>query len=253
MLLRAAAPLLALATLAACSSPTSDPHASVPINPLGQGERIRDVGNPTLPTHAASGQVSISSAEVLWLDNFDETHNGKSLGTLYIQDVGSQAPYSGMSVYQPSYVPSSLRVAPGDVLDFAGAYEELASIGTAIFPTGQVLPQLAKPVGDFRYELPVPTPAPITIADLNDYAKGRQWESMLVTLTDVTIGVAPMDTTGRVNYQIVNSNAVTISNELFDLKKDAYPPNTHFASVTGIVTWFYSYHIAPRSPDDLKQ
>jgi hypothetical protein len=46
---------------------------------------------------------------------------------------------------------------------------------------------------------------------------------------------------------------VTISNELFDLgtTQSQLIVGTHLRSVTGIVTWFFSYQIAPRTPADL--
>lgn len=256
----AVVPLLAV-SLAACESMQADPPAPYTPDPLGAGLRIRDVQDPSSPNYSPNKDVSVTSVTVTWVDTFDETKNGKSVGTVYIQDVGSQAPYSGMSVYKPSYVPADLHPVPGDVLDFVGPYQEVTNIGSAIFPSGQTLPQLAKPVGTFRYEYQTPAPTAVQMADLNDYKKGRQWEGMLVTIQDVYVGAGALDTSGyRVSYPLLAhatdpqvANNVAISNELYDLKKTDFPAGTHFKSVTGIVTWFYSYHIAPRSPADLVQ
>ena len=245
--------LASLASLAACSS-TGDPPAPGASTPLGPGLRIREVANPTAPTHPRDGaQVSVTGAALLWIDTFDETQDGKSRGTVFVQDVGSQAPYSGISIFAPAYIPADLRVAPGDVLDFNGQYKEMGSIGSAKFPAGQFLIQLSKPVSTFRFEYRAPDPAVVPLTDLDDFDKGRQWSSMLVTVNDVTLVSAALDSSGkRVTYLLDSTaNAVSISNELFDLKLDAYPAGTHFKSVTGIVTWFFSYHIAPRSKDDL--
>jgi hypothetical protein len=255
--------LLLLVPLFACDSLQGDPTANNPPSPLGSGLRISDVQNPGSPKHAATNAVvNISSVAVTWLDSFDETKDGKSVGTLYIQDVGSMPqPYSGIGVYQPSYVPSDLHAVPGDILDFTGPYQELGSIGTANF-MGDVLPQLAKPVGTFRYEYEAPPALSVKLDDLNDYNKGRQWEGMLATVVDVWTQPAQLDSSGfRVTYPLVSSgdagtagaNQVSMSNELFDLKKDAYSTTaaTHFKSITGIVTWFFNFHIAPRTPDDI--
>lgn len=256
----AALSLLAL-SVAACGSIDADPASTPLANPLGNGLRIADVQNPKGAHHAPNANVAITGASVTWLDNFDETHDGKSRGTLWVQDVGSQSAYAGIGIFSPTFVPSDLRVLPGDVIDFAGPYQELTKIGSAMFPTGQVLPQLAKPVGTFRYEFDPPAAKTVALADLDDYAKGRQWEGMLVTVSDVYAGSGQPDSSGfRVTYPLVSAadagapaNAVAISNELFDLKLNDYAAGTHFKQVTGIVTWFFSFHIAPRTRDDLVQ
>jgi hypothetical protein len=259
--MRLAASVALLATaVAACQTLTADPPAPYTPDPLGVGLRIHDVQDPMSATYAPGQTVDLSSAVVSWIDTFDETQDGKSAGTVYVQDVGSSAPYSGISVYQPSYVPASLRLLPGDVLDFAGPYQEVTTIGSASFPSGQTLPQLAKPVGTFRYEYETPAPVTIQLSDIDQsrYATGRQWEGMLVTAKDITLGPG-VDSSGRVTYILgqgdaaIDVNAAAISNELYALGATDYPAGTHLTSVTGIVTWFYSYHIAPRSAADLQQ
>jgi hypothetical protein len=274
--MRRALPLAIVLLVAACSSPDNDPASNPTPDPLGSGLRVAQVGNPNASTHPknavkptpappgwAGPSVNITGASFLWLDNYDETHDGKSRGTVYVQDVGAPQAYGGMSIYAPSWVPGDLRVAPGDVLDFNGPYEELTSIGTALFPSGQQLPQLAKPVGTFRYEYSVPAPQQIDPHDLENYDKGRQWMSMLVTVPNVTIDVFADDGHGRVTAHTTldtSENGWTISNELIpiaagDANKGTgdYAARTTFKSVTGIVTWFYSYHIAPRTKADLVQ
>ena len=260
---------LALLPLAvACSTLAGDPATKPSENALGNGSRIADIQNPdsndykqAIANPGGNGvPIDVSSVVVSWIDTFDETKDGKSIGTVYIQDIGSQAPYAGISLYEPSYVPASLRLLPGDVLDVAGPYEEVTAIGSATFDTGNTLPQLAKPVGTFRYEFETPDPVTIQLSDINqnNYATGRKWEGMLVTLTDVTVAKGVVDTAGlRVSYLMgqgdasIDLNAATISNELYPLQATDFPAGTHFTSVTGIVTWFYSYAVAPRSAADL--
>jgi hypothetical protein len=259
MRLASSAAILAV-FLAACSTLTEDPAAPYDANPLGTGLRIHDVQNPSSPTYSPGKTVIVSSTVVSWIDTFDETRDGKSIGTVYIQDVGSSDPYSGISVYEPSYVPASLRLLPGDVLDFNGPYQEITSVGSAMFNPGQTLPQLAKPVGTYRYDFTTPPPVTIQLSDIDEssYLTGRKWEGMLVTINDVTIGPG-VDANSRVTYIMgqgdasIDSNAAAISNELYNLGSTDYPVGTHFSSVTGIVTWFYSYQVAPRSAADLKQ
>ncbi len=249
----------ALLTFPGCSTLSPDTPAPYKPNPLGNGLRIADVQNPKSPSYAPNQNVDLTSLTVLWVDTFDETKDGKSLGTVFVEDVGSTAPYSAISVYQPSYVPADLRPVGGDVLDFAGPYQEVAGIGAAHFAAGETLPQLAKPVGTFRYEYQTPAPTEIRLSDLDDYAAGRQWEGMLVTVRDV-YALSAASSGGRVTYTLASSpdagtdvNTVTMSNEEYDLSSTEFPPGTHLQSVTGLVTWFFSYHIAPRYPSDVVQ
>jgi len=280
--MRLASSLVVLAVLLAACLPgfpqtlTEDPAAPYDASPLGTGLRIAEVQNPTssyetaalaaaetAAAHATTNagvEVIVSSVVVSWIDTFDETHDGKSIGTVYVQDVGSQAPYSGSDLYEPSYVPASLRPLPGIVIDLAGPYQEQANIGTAVFSAPDTLPSFYKPVGTYRYDFVTPDPTTIQLSDIDqsNYATGRKWEGMLVTLNDITIGPG-VNVNDRVTYIMgqgdaaIDNNAAAISNELYNLGAMDYPNGTHFSSVTGIVTWFYSYQVAPRTAADLKQ
>jgi hypothetical protein len=253
---------LSLVALAACTL-TADPASKPVSNPLGNGLRLAQVQDPKSPDYKVNASANVTSAVCTWLDTFDETHDGKSIGTLYIQDVGSTAPYAGVGVYEPNYVPASLTVLPGDVLDVVGPYQESPSVGSAKFDAGTFLPQLYKPVGTFRYEFVPPPPVVITAADLlgtdANFPSGRKWLGMLVTINDVVIA-AGTQSSGRVTYLMgdasgdagaITSSSVSISNENYDLGSTDFPAMTHFKSVTGIVTWFYTFHVAPRTAADL--
>lgn len=260
--MRIALALLPVA-LVACSSLTGDPPSKPTADPLGDGLRIAQVQDPSSPDYKPNTNANITSAVATWLDTFDETHDGKSIGTLYIQDVASTAPYSGIEVYEPNYVPASLTILPGDVLDFAGPYDESPNVGSATFDPGTFLPQLSKPVGTFRYEFVPPPPAVVTTEELvgtdANFKSARKWLGMLVTIHDVIIA-AGTSSSGRVTYLMgdatvdgggITSSSVAISNENYDLGPMDFPAGTHFSSVTGLVTWFYSFHVAPRTAADL--
>ena len=262
-------PALTLALLslsvAACTIPADKP-APYDASPLGAGLRLAQVQDPKSPDYHPSDNASMSSLVVTWLDSFDETMDGKSKGTLYVQDVGSTSPYAGIGIFQQSLVPASLTVLPGDVLDFQGPYQESVGIGSAVFNTGTFLPQLYKPVGTFRYEFTPPSPVVITVDDLLEngtkldasFASSRKWLGMLVTLKDVTVAGGTVSS-NRVQYLLeepdggVAPAGPSITNEHYDLKSTEFKSGTHFSSVTGIVTWFYSFHVAPRYPADLVQ
>jgi hypothetical protein len=270
--MRARLALASLAmTIAGCSSLAPDSPASYDASPLGPGQRLAQVQNPASPYYpkgldaGASPTVNITSIVVTWLDSYDETRDGKSIGTLYVQDVGSTAPFAGIGIYEPNYVPASLTPLPGDVLDWTGPYTEETSIGSATFDPGTYLPQLSKPVGTYEYDFMPPPPVTLSVADLDgsdgNFASARQWMGMLVTVNDVSVpsgGSSEAAGNGaRVTYSLqagdagLSSTPVSIDNELYDLSSTQFPANTHFQSVTGICTWFYSFHISPRTPADL--
>lgn len=254
--------LLAAFAIAACGSGSGDsPSAPPPPTPLGSGLRIKQVTDPSLPTHPSGNatplvSVTVTAAAVIAVDTFDETSNGKSRGTVYVQDVGSQDPWSAISLYSPTFIPGDLRLAPGDVLDLTGGYQENDHIGTAVFTKGQILSQLAKPIGTFRYEYQPPTPREIDPGDLDDYGRGSKWVGMLVTVKNITLDGIIKETTastgaetGRRTGHLTGALKGKVTNELIQL--DPMPAGTKLASLTGVVTFFFDLHIAPRSLDDL--
>lgn len=255
---------LAMTPLFGTSACSSGGDGDAPVRivlgpPVGDGKRVREVANPDVPGRPGPGaNVSVSGVTVVAVDTFDETKNGRSRGTIYVQDLGSVEPYSGIGLFSPTFIPGDLRVAAGDVLDLRGEYQENTAIGTAVFPVGQVLPQLARPVAQFRYDFRPPDPVEIDIKDLNDYATGRRWIGMLVTVKNVTLDGAVSENSGRVTGFLVpkgstpdDRNRPTVTNELFDLAATQPAPNQAYASITGVVTYFFNLHIAPRSAADL--
>lgn len=275
--------LVGLLICAGCSTLQQDEPAEAGVT----GLTIAQIQNPKSPdyhpcpsTSTTCNSQAVTNTVVTWLDKFDETRDGKSAGTLYIRDVGTNHLYGGIGIYEPNFVPASLDPLPGDVIDFAGPYQEDTSIGTAVFSNGTFLPQLYKPVGTFRYEFASDFPAswsapqPVQLSDLNEnvgttadgnFEHGRQYMQMLVTVNDVYVsqGISaaggegfrvtyPLGTCGNVQSKTCfTQSGPQISNELFNLLATDYPAGTHFASVTGIVTWFFTFHIAPRTRDDL--
>ncbi len=250
----AAVSLIAFAS--ACSFKSGGDEVAPPTpSPIGQGLRMRDVGDPASPKRPPAGSVvNCTGLSVVTVDTFDETRDGKSSGTLYVQDVGSHEPYSGVGTFGAAFIPASLRVAPGDVLDMSGQYQENAKIGGAVFPAGQVLPQLFKPTATFRFEAPPVEPTDIDVADLADFTKGRRWLGMLVRVKNVELQSLLDDGTGRIAGRIMvgnTSNIPTMTNELYPLGAADFAAKTTLTSITGVVTYFFNLHLAPRSAEDI--
>lgn len=234
-------------------------------DPLGNGMRIRDVQAPgAMPPSSANvnATLTVTSAVVTAIDTFDETMDGKSRGTIYLQDEDQALALSGISTFSPTFQPSNLRLFPGDVVDVHGQYVELHKLGTTVDFGANFLPQFDKPNIVFRTETTnLPAPVVVAVSDLYNYATGRKWIGMLVTAKDVTVEGATASK-GRVTYVIDPPNGCTncpmasapaIDNELYDLSATAYGTGTTFKSVTGIVTFFFNLKIAPRSAADLVQ
>lgn len=253
--------------LVACGSRKGDPHSVTEPDPLGQGLRIREVQAPgAMPPSSAMANttVDVTSAVVTGIDTFDETMDGKSRGTIYLQDQDQAVPLTGISTFSPTFQPSSLRLFPGDVVDIHGSYVELHKLGTTVDFGAAFLPQFDKPAITFRTETTsLPAPAMIPVEDLFSFNTGRKWIGMLVTATNITIEGATASK-GRVTYlidppancpptQCPIAGSPAIDNELYDLSATAYGTGTTFKSVTGIVTFFFNLKIAPRSAADLVQ
>jgi len=268
-LLTFCASLALLAVAPSCDSQQGDPHSPSTVPPpAGKDFSIHAIRDPQSPAKAAhQSQVAVSGAVVIAVDQFDETRNGRSSGTIYVQDLGSKEPYSGISLYNPSFVPGNLRVGAGDALDLRGEFQENQDLPITFAP-GAFLVQLANAIGTFRFETNVPEPVEIELAELADYAAGSKWLNMLVTVKNVTVTSDAFGSQGRRSYSLMPEDpgadtsctapfpkVPTLVNELTDL--DALPPDkaikkdTVIKSLTGIVTFFCNLHIAPRNANDI--
>lgn len=232
----------------------------------GKDRRIREIADPESPLKApASTSVAVSGALVTAVDTYDETGAGAT-GTIYVQDLGSRDPYAGISLFAPSFIPGNLRVGAGDVLDLRGEYQENQGIGTTVtFAPGAVLPQLGRPIATFRFDAHDPEPVDIDVTELADYAKGRKWMSMLVRVRNITLtdDLFVADS-GRANVPLTPSaggatkcedpfpKPPTLVNELAPIQTmTTLKQGAVIKSLTGVVTYFCNFHIAPRTTADI--
>ena len=88
---------------------------------------------PTTSRRATRSCTSAAARRSSPSTTYDETHNGKSLGTIYVQDPQLDGRRTrASSLYAPAFNPGDLRVGPGDVLDLQGPYEELTTLGSTV-------------------------------------------------------------------------------------------------------------------------
>jgi hypothetical protein len=234
--------------------------------PAGKERRIHEIADPASPLKAPhKTTVAVSGVVVVHVDTYDETHNGRSAGTIYVADLGSDKPYSGLSLFNPSFIPGNLRVGAGDALDLRGEFQENQDLPVKFAP-GAFLVQLAGPIGTFRFDAKVPDPIDIDVNDLTDYAKGRKWMNMLVRVKNVTLqrdafgettsgrissDLLPSTTTGSTPCEAPFPKIPTLVNELMDLQPLQLKKDETIKTLVGVVTYFCNIHIAPRSAADI--
>lgn len=261
---RAWFPICSLALLTACSSDEKGDLDLVPApkpNIQGDGLRLHEVNaGPLQPPDGT--EVNVTGVSVLLVDEYDETADGASAGNVYVQDLpkdGVAPPNGGMTLFNVSYNPPTLRIAPGDVVDVRGTYDQFEGPSSSPFDDGQLLPEIVGGTVSLRFESTAPQPFEIPLSDLGSYETGRQWIGMLVTIKNVTIQSDGFkSTSGRYSARmdvsgVGEQDLPTITNALFDAEGSGIPftAGTELASVTGVVQYFYVFSIAPRSVGDI--
>lgn len=266
-----------LSLLAGCSGGAFGDPPSKPLgDPYGDGARLCEVIGPATWFDAANtdskecGQpqdhgVYVTGVTILAIDRFDETGDGQ-IGNFYVQDPDPKCagkPYSGVTVFDPSFSPPDLRLANDDVVDMNGLITEFlgpAGDGKS-FKKCRTLPEISGTLG-FRFDGAAP-PEPVTIpvTDLKSYETARQWLGMLVKVENLTLADNGTPSGGRytapinVGGGLELADVPKITNELYDIQTEGpeLKEMTTFKSVTGIVTYFYGFHLVPRSPADFEQ
>ena len=257
-----------VAVCGGCGGGGGDPLSAPPADLYGSASRLTDLlgaatwlepANPTgdnckaIPVDRA---VTVSGATVTGVDRFDETGEG-SVGNVYVQDsLSPPVEYSGITVFDPGFSPPDLRVVQGDVVDVRGTLTEFAGPSAGPFAFCQSLPEISGTMS-LRFDGDDGTAATIGMDQLSNYASARAWFGVLVRLQNVTVAADPKSSSGRYSAALQVPGGATeqpaINNELFDLENDGPPvaQGTFFKSVTGIITYFYGVHIAPRSAADI--
>jgi hypothetical protein len=258
---------------AACGGGNGDTPSIPTADAYGSGARISDIFGEAVwldPENLDSINCSIppdrsiyvTGITIVAIDRFDETDKGQ-FGNYFVQDSAARyapdepAEYRGMTVYNPSFSPPDLRLSPGDVTDLLGSLTEFPGPSSGKFPYCRTLPELLGAM-TFRFEGADVTPTTVLLEELMSYETARKYLGMLVRLESVTVEGTPVNASGRYTAPLVVGvpppDVVNISNELYDLEAEGPPLalGSQFASVTGILTYFYGFKIAPRSPADFE-
>jgi len=275
--------IAALALLTGCNNLSGG--GDVPSKPtksvLGGGQRIGDVNGPADwldPENEDSlgcasppeENVYITGATIMAVDRFDEVADG-AFGNLYVQDtVPAPSEYQGMTIFDPGFTPPDLRVARGDVIDILGVHSEFLGPPAGLFGSCKTLPEIGG-TATFRFEGSTTPAKTIPFQELFGYENARRYLGMLVRIENVTLSADPVSsnsalpTGGRYTADIDRTGIDTtgvdvsdfpkISNEIYDILNEGpvLTKGAKWKSVTGIVTYFYGFKIAPRSPDDFVQ
>lgn len=207
------------------------------------------------PDHA----VHVTGVTIIAIDRFDETGDG-AVGNFWVQDpVCAGKPYAGMTVFAPSFSPPDLRLANDDVVDMNGQSTEFLGPSNSKFGSCKSLPEISGTLS-FRFDgNEAPEPVVIDVLDLKSYETARQWLGMLVKVENISLAEDGKNSSGRFTAGIntgggLLSDRPKITNELYDIEKEG-PPLTEggtFKSVTGVVTYFYGFHLVPRSAADFE-
>jgi len=287
------APAISMAAIALCCGTTGceitsdggsgDPPSAPNADVYGSGKRVREVigsaddwyqaGNiesvgcafPKDRTTSISGQVIVA------IDRFDETGEGAT-GNIYVQDadavIDPPTPYSGVTVFGPSFTPPDLRVFEADVVDTFGSAQEFSGPTGSPFGDCKTLPEIGGTM-TFRFDGAVPQPMTIVPENGGDarwdnvrgYPAARQWIGSLVRIEGVILAEDGVeDQNGRMAIALnmgagfPADDVVSIDNELFDLDGSGLElsTGTTYHSVTGVMTYFFGFKIAPRSADDFE-
>jgi hypothetical protein len=237
-----------------------DPPIPINSNAFGHGSSLASLIDPAVRGAAPTDDrvVEVTGVRVVHIDTFDETGQGR-VGNVFLADAGAQpGPYHAVLAFAPVYSPPSYRAIPGDVVDASGTFDEFLP------PAGQpqrFLPELVRPTLVARFdEVGGPLqPVPIQLTDLTKYETGRQWISTLVTVENVQILELELNPTGRARIRLNGgtglepSDLPTITNELFDLSNAGlqFEVGQTIKKVTGMVTLFGNFSIAPRTTADI--
>lgn len=219
----------------------------------GDDVKIQDIQDDAMPVGTA---VGLKGVVVTAIDTY-----GSRKGGIYVQEPEG-GEYSGIFVYLSGAAAADLEV--GQLVDVAGGVkdefawqgggcddgEEETDSLTEISPTegGGIT---VTDAGDGT----LPTPPELNAWDLSGLdgaAEAEKWEGVPVTLTNIRALREPegVDEDDPTLKELLISGPFSLSSSLTELS-DSIAEGDCYSSVTGIVDWFFTYKLLPRTAADL--
>lgn len=223
---------------------------------------IQDINSPEHPE--VGDMIWIRSVIVTAVDNYDEDGQNH-IGSIWIQepqlDENYDPEYSGILVYNPTVVPKSVKLRVGDVVDVYGEYEEfcydtvnkrpnsycqasddkkLSEIGSSstedalVYKTGESI-----------------SPDPVIITDLAELTNSQtaeKWEGVLLTIRPEG-GLTAADDYDEKYGEFDIAQNFSVTDDLYRIP--VVFEGLKFESLTGVLTWFFSFKFNPRSAEDI--
>lgn len=236
-----------------CSSGGGD-YNNIYERPKPLGTPIADQSKPE--TRLKDGDtIRASGVVVIAIDTYDE-NNGGSVGDIFVQDpvqTGAKGtPWSGLRLYRPTKNPPDLTLAPGQGVDLVGEYQAFAGPPGSPFSDGILVPQAANAALTLTYEGSPPVPIELTWDDLKDPKTALQYASRLVTVKNVE--VVGGFSGSRPEAAIFSPDKVlTLASKFFPVHEmPEITPGTTVKQITGVLDYFYSMKLCPRSRADIE-
>jgi hypothetical protein len=216
------------------------------------GMTVYDVQDPAKAMPEGT-LVTLTNVVVTAIDLY-----GGTVGSIYVQDPAG-GPYSGVFVYSPTGAGS---IVVGDVVTVSGgAKKEFSLSVVAPDPIDHTVTEISPPMGGTITVTKTgtgtaPTPPVVDPSKLaTDAAEAEKWEGVPVTVQNVAVLSPPAafgNTPATDKRQMTITGGLIVQSSMTGLGAGdtEYLQNDCFASLTGIVDYFFTYHLQPRVPGD---
>jgi predicted extracellular nuclease len=165
----------------------------------------------------------------------------KTSSRIYVQEPGSSAAFSGISVYTDGPPPS---LAPGDKVTVRGRVREYFTKTEVNLAT----------VTDTATDVAVPTPHPLVVTEINTPATLESYEGVLVTIANAkALGTEAVGTSGNDWRVELKDGATTVVLRFSTLTQQALTMDTCYLSLTGVLDYsFDQWRVIPRTSADIQ-
>ncbi len=234
--------LLSLVLFLGCRSSSNTPSGDVDAGGgnVSDDLTIQEIQSDSMPPNTA---VTVRGVVVVAIDTY-----GDRTGGIYVMEPEGGA-NSGVFVFLRGTEAASISV--GDLVDLEGG--EKIEFALTADTSGRTLTEISPPqngaitvtkVGDGT----VPAPHILTLEEIADEAMLETWEGVLVTVNDVRLFGTP---TGDVEDQkrAFITGPLELQSSLTSV--DSLAQDDCVASITGIIDYFFSYKIIPRTAADI--